>query len=104
MRQLPQPDVRGWLAFTGLPADVQAAEDATAAADYERSQTGVGVRFEYNYSAQLGRVRSFRRPATDTERHLLALLGHQVPDELDTFVHHYTQAVRHRFWPDLEED
>lgn len=104
MRQLPQPDVRGWLTFTGLPSDVQAAEDATAAADFDRSQTGAGVKFEFNHSALLGRVRCFRRPATDTERHLLAQLGYQVPDELDTLVHHFTRGVRHRFWPDLEED
>lgn len=102
MRQLPQPDPRGWLALTGLPDDLQDAEDATLAADKDRHDHSHGIRWEQAHSAERGRVRCFRRPATATERHLLAALGHDVPDDLDTFVNHITAGTRHRFWPDLE--
>lgn len=104
MRQLPQPDPRGWLALTDLPDDLRTAEDATLAADTERHDHAheLGIRFERVESAERGMVRCFRRPATDAERQLLAALGHQVPDELDTYVNHITRGTRHRFWPALE--
>lgn len=104
MRQLPQPDPRGWLALTDLPDDLQRAEDATAAADTDRHDRPheLGIRFERVESAERGMVRCFRRPATNTERHLLEALGHIVPDDLETCVNHITRGTRHRFWPALE--
>ena len=106
MRQLPQPDPRGWLALTGLPEDLQRAEDSTLAADAQRHDNphGTGIRLERVASAERGIVRCYRRPATPTERHLLAELGHEVPDDLDTYVNHITRGLRHRFWPALEAD
>jgi hypothetical protein len=82
-------DPRGWLVFHWLPSDLQAAEDATAAADKERS----------NF-----RARGYERPATDAERQLLEHLGHQLPDNLVTFVRHRTRGVRERRWPQLETE
>ena len=87
-------EVRGWLALTGLPDDVQAAEDSTADADRERALTGLGV-----IRCGLG---VFKRLATPTERLLLADLGHDLPEILWTYVDH-NQAVRHRTWPQIEE-
>jgi hypothetical protein len=80
-------DPRGWLVFHWLTSDLQAAEDATAYADKERS----------NF-----RARGFERPATDAERALLEHLGHQLPDNLVTFVRHRTRGVRERRVPQLE--
>ena len=62
--QLPQPDPRGWLVFDHLPADLQRAEDARAAADADRLIT----------------VYAFERDATPTERQLLEHLGHDLTD------------------------
>lgn len=106
MKQLPQPDPRGWLALTGLPDDLRDAEDATQAADAERHANAysLGIVFEFIPSAEQGLVRCFRRPATDTEKRLLADLGHHVPDDLETLVHHLTRGTRHRFWPQLEKE
>ena len=88
-------EVRGWLALTGLPDDVQAAEDATADADKTRALTGLGV-IRCGHGV-------FKRAATDTEKVLLAALGHTLPDEpLWTHVH-YKHVVRHRSWPQIEE-
>ena len=87
-------EVRGWLALTDLPPDVQAAEDATADADRERALTGIGV-IRCGFGV-------FKRGATDTERLLLADLGHDVPDVLWTYVDH-KQVIRRRTWPQIEE-
>ena len=54
-------DPRGWLRFTYLSAELQRAEDRRLAADRERA----GRPGDY------GSVRTFTRPATDTERTLL---------------------------------
>lgn len=85
VEQLPQPDPRGWLALRYLPDDVQHAEDATAFADHDRR-----------------RARGFERPATDTERILLAHLGYTVPADLTTLVTFKTRSVRNRRWLALE--
>lgn len=85
--QKPQPDPRGWLVFDHLPPDLQAAEDATAHADYERAMaTGNGIH---------------TRPATPTERLLLEHLGLELPDELTTMVVSQTKGTRLRRWPQL---
>ena len=89
-------EVRGWLALTNLPADVQAAEDATADADRERMETGLGV-IRVGFGV-------FKRVATDTEKQLLVALGHTLPedDPLWTYVH-YKNVARHRSWPQIKE-
>lgn len=87
--QKPQPDPRGWLVFDYLPPDLQAAEDATAHADYMRAMaTGNGI---------------YTRPATPAERELLEHLGlEDLSDDLMTMVIHQTPGVRLRRWPQLE--
>ncbi|MDO5030422.1 MAG: hypothetical protein Q4E11_07550 [Corynebacterium sp.] len=103
MKQLPQPDPRGWLAFTGLDKKQQAAEDATQYADHENYWHNQGG-FSYQYSQQDGcELRVLERDATATERELLTSLGHHVPEELTTSVHMRAHGVRFRFWPQLEE-
>lgn len=42
-----------------------------------------------------------RRPATETERILLAVLGHQLPDALTTELALLTTTIVARRWPDL---
>jgi hypothetical protein len=80
-------DIRGWLAFDPLPDGIQRAEDATLAADHTAQHWLHHVR---------------HRPATDTERALLAHLGYVVPAELETRVEYLTATVRNRRWPQLE--
>lgn len=87
--QLPQPDPRGWLTFGHLPRELRNAEDSTQAADHETSKTMSGGS-------------SWQRPATPTERVLLAHLGYEIPDELDTTVRYLTAGVRQRTWPALD--
>ena len=79
--------VRGWLALTGLPPELQALEDSRAAADFDN---------------KLRYPRGFERQATDCERQLLAHLGHVVPDELVTVVKFYSRSCRNRRWPAIE--
>jgi hypothetical protein len=78
-------DPRGWLVFHWLPDDLQRAEDSTAVCDRDQM-----------------RPRGFERPATDTERQLLAHLGFELPAELTTVVRYRTRGVRNRRWPALE--
>jgi hypothetical protein len=78
-------DPRGWLVFAYLPEDLQRADDSRAFADYDAR-----------------RVRSFKRPATDTERVLLQHLGFELPDELVTVVRYRSRGCRNRRWPQLE--
>jgi hypothetical protein len=98
--QQPQPDPRGWLAFTEpLPDDLQRGEDSCQHHDFYgahdgwRSEqdpvTGVWVEF-------------FERPDTDTERTLLAALGYTLPAELVTRVSFPSALVRRRRWLALE--
>jgi hypothetical protein len=82
-------DRRGWLIFDSLPADLQAAEDATLGADHERLLDSMSAD-------------PFSRAATDTERQLLAHLGYTVPADLATRVHWLSPGVRNRRWPQLE--
>jgi hypothetical protein len=89
-------EVRGWLALTGLPNDVQNAEDSTANADKERRWSP-----SLHKRGQAGGP--FKRPATPTERMLLEHLGYgPLPDDLVTTVRFYTRAVRNRRWYQLE--
>ena len=62
---------------------VRASEDARQVADKDT-----------------GRAR-FTRPATETERVLLAAFGYVVPDELLTQVDFLTAGARRREWPGL---
>jgi hypothetical protein len=80
-------DPRGWLTFAYLPDDLQAAEDATAAADRTKARL---------------HPRSVTRAATKAEIALLGHLGHTVPDGLQTTVSWPTRAVRRRRWLALE--
>lgn len=79
---------RGLLVFTRLPDAVQRAEDATAYADHENR----------HWRASVART----RPATPTERALLAHLGYTLPDDLETRVEWLSSGVRNRRWPQLE--
>ncbi|MBD8057226.1 hypothetical protein ICV35_26680 [Rhodococcus ruber] len=94
--QYTQPDPRGWLVFEYLPDHLQAREDATLAADHERAAHG---------------LRSFTRPATDTERVLLEHLGYghiteegtrALPTDLATTVVYHSPGIRRRTFPALE--
>jgi hypothetical protein len=88
-QQYVQPDARGWLVFHGLHPDLQKAEDATQAADHA-------------YQRQTGR-RRWSRPATPTERLLLAHLGYTLPEGLlATHIDYTTDSLRRRTWPTLE--
>ncbi|BBX33935.1 hypothetical protein MMAG44476_23127 [Mycolicibacterium mageritense DSM 44476 = CIP 104973] len=81
-------DPRGWLVFEQLPDDMQRAEDSTQHNDYEQR----------HWRASMHRD----RPATDTERALLAHLGYALPGELTTRVQWLSNGVRRRTWPQLE--
>ena len=78
---------RGVLVFSHLPDLVQRAEDATAYADHEKRHWRTSV--------------TRTRPATPTERALLAHLGYTLPAELETRVQWLTNGVRRRTWPQL---
>ena len=69
--QMPMPDVRGWLCINGLPQEYQRAEDSTADADRARITRPVGRN-------RRGRVGTFEREATPTERELLIWLGYNL--------------------------
>lgn len=85
--QHPQPDPRGWLVFDHLPAMLQAAEDARAAADVDRLAGG-----------------AFERPATATERLLLEHLGHDLTEHPELVTKVQARGVRRRSWPELDPD
>lgn len=78
---------RGVLVFDSLPPDVQNAEDSRADADYR------GRHWRSNVTTE--------RPATATERALLAHLGYTVPADLHTRVQWLTDGVRRRTWPQI---
>lgn len=100
--QYPQPDRRGWLAFHGLPNELQNAEDATQAADYQR-RTSPKTRWSTESDPETRKaVWYFTRPATATERALLDHLGYTVPIDLQTRVQFHTETLRQRRWPQLE--
>ena len=91
---------RGWLCFTALPDDLQRAEDATLAHDNRDLLDPVHCP-EWHWYRHNNRP-CFDRPATDTEKTLLAHLGFTVPDDLKTHVDRITPSVRRRRWPVLE--
>ncbi|MGB3521942.1 MAG: hypothetical protein WBA50_10740 [Mycobacterium sp.] len=100
--QLPQPDPRGWLVFDHLPSDLQNREDATLCADHQRWQDSLRGADWLGGAAAIPRP-SWMRPATPTERLLLAHLGYDdLPDDLTTWVRYRTNSVRMRRWPALE--
>ncbi|OBB46769.1 hypothetical protein [Mycobacterium sp. 852002-51961_SCH5331710] len=120
-RAVEGTDPRGILVFEYLPDDLQRQEDSTAAADAERWRCGTysaSGTWGTNDPAELSRVmtrartvltqagmhppRTRPRPATATERALLAHLGYELPDELFTAVSFPTYGVRRRRWPQLE--
>jgi hypothetical protein len=85
----PDP-YRGWLVFNALPTELALAEDSTLASDN---------RLLMHYDP---RGQCFDRPATETERTLLAHLGFTLPDDLVTHVDRISTSVRQRRWPALE--
>ena len=103
MQQLPQPDPRGILAVTGLPDDLQAAEDATIVADLDRlTDRHPSLSWGRFYSDQDGqRLRGFIRPITSAERTILDALGYDTTTLTTTYVHHRTRGTRFRWWPTL---
>jgi hypothetical protein len=88
IEQYPQPDVRGWLVFRGLPDNLRRAEDATLEADSR-------------YVRETGRTK-WSRLATETERTLLQFLGYEPPENLHTHVSYITAGIRNRRWSTLE--
>jgi hypothetical protein len=80
-------DVRGWLTFSELPAEIQRQMDATQNADYERR----------HWRPSVHRV----RPATDAEKLLLTYLGFNVPSDLETVVKYPSGGIRRLEWPVL---
>jgi hypothetical protein len=97
--QQPQPDPRGVLCFTEpLPDDLQRGEDAAQHHDF-RGDFKWHSEFDDTVEAW---VTYFERPATDTERTLLAALGYTVPTDLVTRVSFPSPLVRRRRWPALE--
>ena len=98
--QQPQPDPRGVLAFTApLPNDLQNAEDATQIHDF---YCGAYVEWRTEVADNGCVIDFFERPATDTERTLLAALGYTVGADLITRVSFPSPLVRRRRWPALE--
>jgi hypothetical protein len=81
-------DARGWLTFSGLPAELQRQMDQTQNADYERR----------HWRPSVHRT----RPATDAEKLLLTYLGFNVPDNLQTSVKYISAGIRRLTWPTLE--
>jgi len=123
-------DPRGWLTFTELPDDLQAAEDSTAAADRERIRLGRHgfphtelVQQSHSVWVVKGRTREpdtiavrdgatllrvgwlggrgLIRDATPVERVLLEHLGHDLPELLYTTVT-WPGGTRNRRWTQLE--
>jgi hypothetical protein len=84
--QIPD-DPRGWLTFSEPLADqaLQRAEDST------------------QYHDRYFHGGTFTRPATDTERTLLAALGYTLPDDLLTYVR-WVGPLRQRRWVQLEPE
>ncbi|MEZ0339788.1 hypothetical protein ACAG25_07365 [Mycobacterium sp. pV006] len=78
---------RGVLVFDSLPPAVQNAEDSRQEADFRSRH------FRSNVVTE--------RPATPTERALLAHLGYTVPATLHTRVQWLTDGVRRRTWPQI---
>lgn len=102
IKQMKQPDLRGWLTFTGLDSETRRAEAATQAADFTRRlRPG---RWKLARSADHGMQRCITRPATDTEKFLLGMLGHTVPADLTTYLAWPSGNIRLRFWPALEQE
>lgn len=79
---------RGVLVFDSLPPEVQNAEDSRQDADHR------GRHWRSNVTTE--------RPATATERALLAHAGYgPLPDVLHTRVQWLTDGVRRRTWPQI---
>ena len=89
--QMAQPSVLGVLAFRRLEPSIRSAEDATAAADFEKAKE-----LSRNWFRP-----TFTRDATAAERHLLDALGYTVPDVLKARVTYVSAGVRHRAFPAL---
>ncbi|MCT1352232.1 hypothetical protein [Gordonia sp. p3-SID1431] len=87
-------DPRGVLAFDHLPDDLQKAEDSTAVADRDTFP-------DRRRSGGLWLRPYVERPATDTERLLLAHLGYVVPEQLITRIRN--AGMRHRCWPQIPD-
>jgi hypothetical protein len=81
-------DPRGILVFEWLSDDLQNAEDSTTDADFRNR----------HWRSSVVRI----RPSTTTERTLLAHLGFDAPDDLETKVIWLSDGVRRREWPALE--
>ena len=83
-------DPRGWLRFQWLSRDLERSEDQTLHADHQGVEEDALLPY------------TFTRPATDTERILLAHIGHTLPADLETTVCWLSVGVRNRRWPSLE--
>jgi hypothetical protein len=81
-----------------LPDDLQRGEDSTQHHDFYG-----GFQWSWEWDDTVGAfVSFFTRPASDTEKALLAALGYTIPDDLTTRVSFPSPLVRRRRWPALE--
>ena len=106
--QIPD-DRRGWLALRGLPDELRRAEDSTGENDmYGPRRVGAwpATGSPEAWAAErthTHKYAKFTRDATPTEKLLLAHLGYEVPDDLQTRVEFISRTVRRRTWPQLED-
>lgn len=80
---------RGVLVFWNLPPELARREDSTQWADFENRPWS---RHAYR-----------DRPATDTEKLLLAHLGYTLPNDLTTRVQWLSDGVRRRWWEQIPQ-
>ena len=82
-------DLRGWITFRGLDAELQRQLDQTQNADHEAR----------HWRPSVHRT----RPATDAEKYLLDWLGFNVPTNLTARVRYISGGVRCVDFPQLAD-
>ena len=75
-------------------------EDATRWSDFETANSQWPV-YDFAPNSRTAGAYSLQRPATDTERILLAALGFSVPEMLTTDIDFISHTTRRRTWPAL---
>lgn len=82
-------DVRGWVTFRGLDAELRRQLDQTQHADWEARHWRPSVHRD--------------RPASSAEKFLLSWLGFNVPTDLTARVRYISGSVRRVDFPQLAE-